>query len=154
MTTIRRAGVLAVAAAVLAGCSSSGHAQTRTTTRPNVTPVAQHSTSASPPPAPQSTTAATGALSGTWHGRYSGGYSGTFTLTWTQTGSALAGSIKLSNPAATLTIHGSLSGTSIRFGTVGAYGITYTGAVNGSTMSGTYQVAGGAGGGSWSASKR
>jgi hypothetical protein len=45
-----------------------------------------------------------------------------------------------------------VSGGSIRFGTVGSAAITYTGSVSGTSMSGTYQVAGSPGG-SWSATK-
>jgi hypothetical protein len=90
-------------------------------------------------------------LAGTWSGKYSGAYSGTFTLRWRQTGPALRGSIKLSNPPGTYRITGSVHRNAITFGAVGA-GATYTGSVVGSSMSGHYKVAGGAGG-SWSAHK-
>src|SRR5689334_8635661 len=64
------------------------------------------------------------ALSGTWSGQYSGGYTGTFTLRWTQSGSKLTGTIKLSFPSGTYSINGSVNGSSINFGAVGA-GATY-----------------------------
>jgi hypothetical protein len=95
----------------------------------------------------------TPALGGTWSGQYSGAYSGTFTLNWQQKGSNLSGTIKLSNPASTLGVNGSLQGTSISFGTVGGYDITYTGSVtsSGKSMSGSWRASGGKG--TWSASK-
>lgn len=139
-------GALAAALALtLAACSSSGG--TSTTTPP---PSSTASAPATTPPASSPATA--GALTGTWNGQYSGAYTGTFKLKWTQTGSHLHGKIHISNPAAELGINGTVNGTSIRFGTVGSYGITYTGTVNGTSMSGTYQVKG-SGGGPWSASK-
>jgi hypothetical protein len=64
----------------------------------------------------------------------------------------LSGTIKLSAPASTLPVHGTLASGSIRFGTVGSVAITYTGSISGSSMSGSYQVAGSSGG-SWSANK-
>ncbi|HEX4519885.1 MAG TPA: hypothetical protein VH063_09930 [Gaiellaceae bacterium] len=90
------------------------------------------------------------ALAGTWSGHYSGGYSGTFTLHWTQTGSKLAGTIKLSLPHGTYTVTGSVNGSAIKFGAVGA-GATYTGSVSGKSMSGSYRAL--PSGGSWSATK-
>lgn len=72
-------------------------------------------------------------LAGTWSGRYGGAFSGTFKLHWKQSGARLSGSIALSNPHGTYTVTGSVSGTAIRFGAVGA-GATYTGSVSGSTM--------------------
>lgn len=87
-------------------------------------------------------------LAGTWSGTYSGAYSGTFTLHWKQTGSRLTGSIKLSRPSGTYPITGSVTGSSIRFGAVGA-GATYTGSVSGWSMSGRYKS--GPRGGAWSA---
>ena len=56
----------------------------------------------------------------------------------------------LSAPADTLSLNGTISGTRIRFGTVGSTAITYSGTVSGRSMSGTYQV-NGANGGNWSA---
>lgn len=90
-------------------------------------------------------------LAGTWSGKYSGAYSGTFTLHWTQSGSRLSGSITLSNPRGKYGISGSVTGTAIRFGAVGA-GATYTGSVSGKSMSGRYQSP--TGGGTWSAHKK
>ncbi len=87
-------------------------------------------------------------LAGTWSGTYSGAYSGTFTLHWKQTGSRLTGSIKLSRPSGTYPITGSVTGSSIRFGAVGA-GATYTGSGSGRSMSGRYKS--GPRGGAWSA---
>lgn len=89
-------------------------------------------------------------LSGTWSGHYSGPFSGTFSLHWKQSGAHLGGSITLSNPQGTYTVTGSVSGTAIKFGAVGA-GATYTGSVSGSTMSGRYKTP--RGGGAWSAHK-
>jgi hypothetical protein len=88
-------------------------------------------------------------LSGRWSGQYSGAFHGTFTLTWTQTGSSLNGTIKLSNPHDTLAIHGTVSGTGIKFGSVGF--ATYTGSVFSNVMSGHYNTL--RGGGSWNATK-
>jgi hypothetical protein len=74
-------------------------------------------------------------------------------LNWQQSGSSLTGSIMISNPSQTLNLTGTLSGTTITFGTVGSLAITYTGTESGGTsMSGTYSV-GGQGGNPWSASK-
>ncbi len=92
-----------------------------------------------------------GSLTGTWSGTYSGAYHGTFTLHWTQSRSRLTGTIKLSSVGRT-NITGSVSGSTIRFGTVGnASAITYSGSVSGKSMSGTYKT--GRAGGSWSAHK-
>jgi hypothetical protein len=93
--------------------------------------------------------AATSSLSGTWSGKYSGAYHGTFSLHWTQSGSQLRGTIKLSTSKALLGIKGSVRGGSIKFGTVGGPGITYSGSASGRSMSGRYQTPGG--GGTWSA---
>ncbi len=90
-------------------------------------------------------------LAGTWAGKYSGTYSGTFTLQWRQAKSKLTGSIALSSPHGTFPITGSVNGSSITFGAVGA-GATYTGSVSGKSMSGKYK-SGGGGGGTWSAHK-
>ena len=89
-------------------------------------------------------------LAGTWSGQYGGAFSGTFTLHWTQTGSKLKGSITLSNPRGKYGIGGSVHGSSITFGAVGA-GATYTGSVSGTSMSGHYKSP--EGGGRWSAHK-
>jgi hypothetical protein len=51
-------------------------------------------------------------------------------------------------------IDGTVADGRIQFGTVGSQAITYTGSVSGSSMSGQYQIAGGAGGsGAWSATR-
>jgi len=89
-------------------------------------------------------------LAGTWSGQYSGAFSGTFTLHWKQSGSSLHGSIALSNPSGTYPISGSVHGSAIKFGAVGA-GATYTGSVSGKSMSGRYKTP--QGGGAWSAHK-
>lgn len=93
--------------------------------------------------------AATSSLSGGWSGKYSGAYHGTFTLHWTQSGSKLNGTIRLSTSRGVLGLKGSVRGSSIKFGTVGGPGITYSGSASGRSMSGHYQTPGG--GGSWSA---
>jgi hypothetical protein len=90
------------------------------------------------------------ALAGTWSGHYAGAFSGTFTIHWRQTGSSLHGTITLSNPGGNYGITGSVRGTAIKFGAVGA-GATYTGSVSGKSMSGHYKTA--QGGGTWSAHK-
>jgi len=89
-------------------------------------------------------------LAGTWSGTYSGGYSGTFTLIWKQTGSRLTGTITLSSPRGTFSVGGSITGSAINFGAVGA-GATYTGSASGKSMSGSYKAL--PKGGSWNATK-
>ena len=134
--------------ALLAGCGSS------TSDTPTPTAAANNiSTSTPTVAAPAPTTPAVAAaadVSGGWTGQYSGVYTGTFTLTWQQTGSAVNGQIVLSSPARTFSITGNLTGNAITFGAVG--GVSYTGTVSGSSMSGAYQVPTG-GGGNWSANK-
>jgi len=145
------AALLAVTAVVAVGCGSSNSTTTSATT---AAAAPATSTPASTTEATTTSTAAPAAsgLSGTWSGQYSGAYQGTFVLKWVQTGSTLSGTIKLSTPPATLNINGALSGSTIRFGTVGSLAITYTGSVSGNSMQGSYQVAGSTGG-SWSATK-
>jgi hypothetical protein len=93
-----------------------------------------------------------GPLTGTWSGTYGGAYHGTFTLHWTQSKSRLAGTITISSIGRT-NITGRVSGSTIRFGTVGnARAITYSGSVSGTSMSGTYKTGGD--GGPWSAHKK
>jgi hypothetical protein len=89
-------------------------------------------------------------LTGAWSGQYSGAFSGTFTLHWKLTGSILSGSITLTNPSGTYSVGGSVEGSTIKFGAVGA-GAKYKGSVSGSSMSGTYQTP--KGDGTWSAHK-
>jgi hypothetical protein len=155
----RGATCLGVAVVVLvsAGCSSSGSPSRTSPPAPVTTASAPTSTTAPATaaavtsPVPTLTSAAAGTdLSGRWSGRYSGAFSGTFALNWQENGSSLRGTITLSDPADTLSLTGSVTGTSIRFGTVGSAAITYSGTVSGHSMSGTYQV-NGAGGGNWSA---
>jgi hypothetical protein len=144
--------IAAGAALLITGCSSTPKPATVTdSTAPAVTaPAAAVTTPAASTPA--SSPAAASGLSGSWSGQYGGAYSGTFTLTWTQAGSHLSGKITLSDPAVTTSLHGTVSGAAISFGTVGSTAVTYTGTVSGSSMSGNYQVAGQSGG-TWSASK-
>jgi hypothetical protein len=78
-------------------------------------------------------------------------------LTWQQSGKNLSGTIMVSgfNNVPT-TIHGTIQGASIRFGTVGSKSITYSGSVSSNSMSGTWQIQAGGrsmGSGSWKASK-
>ncbi len=141
----------AALAVTLVACSSSSSTTKHTAPKQHSAATAAAATPAASTAAPAA--AAASGLSGKWSGQYSGSYQGTFTLHWRQSGSKLNGNIQLSNPGATLPIHGSVTGGSIRFGTVGSYGITYSGTVSGSSMSGTYQVAGGHGSGPWNASK-
>jgi hypothetical protein len=137
-----------VALLLAAGCSS---APTRT---PAISaPTAPAASTASSSPASAAPAAPAG-LSGKWSGQYGGSYSGTFILRWHQDGSKLSGTIRLSAPATTMPIHGTVNGCVIRFGTVGSVGITYSGSVSGNSMSGSYQVASGNGaGGHWSAAR-
>ena len=129
---------------LIAGCSSS---QTSSTLPSTTAPAASAAAAA--------TAAAPGALSGKWSGQYSGAYQGTFILHWRQSGSKLNGTIQLSAPAGSLPINGTVTGSTIRFGTVGSQGIQYSGSVSGSSMSGTYKVQApnGSVGGPWSATK-
>ncbi|HEY3734004.1 MAG TPA: hypothetical protein VGL63_08820 [Streptosporangiaceae bacterium] len=149
MTGTKLTLTIGAAALLLAACSSPS-----TSGRPSANTIATHPASAQPTPTAAASAPATApsALTGTWNGRYGGSYQGTFVIRWQQSGSKLGGTIHISEPTATLGIHGSLAGGSIQFGTVGSYAITYSGTVSGHTMSGTYQV-GGTQGGNWSASK-
>jgi len=61
------------------------------------------------------------------------------------------GSIKLSSPADTLNITGTLTGNAISFGAVGV--VAYTGTVNGNSMSGSYVDRANGQTGTWSATK-
>ncbi|HYA44436.1 MAG TPA: hypothetical protein VED59_02440 [Acidimicrobiales bacterium] len=98
-----------------------------------------------------------GPLSGKWSGSYSGSFSGTFSLTWQESGQNLSGTIMISGFGnAPTSIHGTVKGTSISFGTVGSESITYSGSASGNSMSGSWQIQAGGrsmGGGSWKASK-
>ena len=148
MSRIRYALIAAAGILLVAGCSSH-----KTPSHP---PATGHALAAPSTSAPASATAtATAGLSGTWSGQYSGSYNGNFTLRWHQTGAKLHGTIHLSAPAETLRINGTVTGGTIKFGTVGSAAITYSGTVSGSSMSGQYQVHDGSGaGGPWSASKK
>jgi hypothetical protein len=109
----------------------------------------QHVHTASPPKQ--------ASLSGKWSGSYSGSFSGTFKLTWKQSGHSLSGTITISGfKNVPTSIHGTVQGASIHFGTVGSEAITYSGSVSGQSMSGTWKVQAGSrslGGGSWNASR-
>jgi hypothetical protein len=142
----------AALAAALAACSSPGGSGGQATdTQPASAPSSPAAATGAPAPAAATNASA---LDGKWSGQYSGSYNGTFVLHWHQHGSRLSGTIRISDPPATMAIHGRVNGGAIQFGTVGSYGITYTGSVSGSSMSGNYQVANGSGsGGPWSAHK-
>jgi hypothetical protein len=126
-----------------------------------VAPVWSNSAGASAPTGRHQEQAATapkhGSLSGKWSGSYSGSFGGTFKLTWQQSGHSLSGTITISGfKNVPTSIHGTVQGSSIRFGTVGSESITYSGSVSGNSMSGTWKIhADGRsmGGGSWNASK-
>ncbi len=140
---------VAVSLAACSSSSSTSTGKTGTTGATGSTRTTAPSTKAASAPK------AAGALSGKWAGHYSGSYNGTFSLTWSQSGTHLRGTIKISNPASTLPINGTVNGSAIRFGTVGSTAITYSGTVSGGSMSGTYKVAAGNGsaGGPWSAAR-
>jgi len=165
--TMGRTKLLAVActtAALVAACSSS-KATTKSSgsTAPSTTTSSSSAASASSPPSSSAAPAGSAsssahvgrpALSGRWKGSYGGSFSGTFVLQWTQSSSKLSGTINLSTAPGAVPINGSVAGGRIQFGTVGSQAITYTGSVSGNSMSGHYQVAGGAGGsGTWSATR-
>lgn len=88
-------------------------------------------------------------LSGTWSGGYSGTYGGTFKFSWRQSGSKLIGHITLMPSLSSYRLTGTVSGGSIKFGTVGGPAVSYSGSVSGSSMSGTWRAANGHG--SWHA---
>jgi hypothetical protein len=100
---------------------------------------------------PSSAASSTAGLSGTWSGQYSGPSQGTFTLTWQQSGSKLTGTITISELGVPTAIDGTVSGSTITFGTVGTAAVTYSGTVAGNSMSGTYQAPNGSG--TWTATK-
>ena len=141
----------AVGAAVTACSDAGGAAANHASATPAAPAAAATPAVSTSAPAPA---AAPSGLSGKWLGQYSGSYQGTFTLHWRQSGPDLKGTIDISSPAASMPIHGSVSGSKISFGTVGQYGITYSGTVSGNSMSGTYQVKDGRGStGNWSAAR-
>jgi hypothetical protein len=155
MWRLRVALVVGAAVVTTAACSSGKSSNDHSST-PSLTSAVQTSTSAAvtatSSAAPPSSSASASTLSGAWHGQYAGSFTGTFVLSWRQSGSVLSGIIALSTARGTFAIHGSVSGSTISFGTVGSSAITYTGSLSGNSMSGTYQVAGG-GSGTWSATK-
>jgi hypothetical protein len=139
-----------------AGCSS-GSGATKTTPPPAARNTVPSSSVVLPTSSAPTTAApvADSGLTGSWSGQYSGAFTGTFKLTWQQTGSSLSGSIALSTNGAapqTESLNGTVTGSTISFGTVGSQAITYSGKVSGASMSGTYQIAGQPGG-PWSATK-
>lgn len=138
-------------ACAASACSSSHKTGAGASTALSSTSRAAPSTSAasSTSVAASSSAPAAGSLSGKWAGSYSGSYTGTFTLNWTQSGSQLTGTIDLSTSGMT-PLNGTVNNGHITFGTVGSTVITYSGTVSGNSMSGSWQIAGGAGGsGSW-----
>jgi len=132
-----------MAVLVLAAVACSSNSSPTTTTN-QTTPAAV----ATSPPAGSSSP-----LTGRWNGTFSGTFTGTFKLTWRETSSNLHGVIHL-DPGGSSTINGTVSGNSIRFGTVGSSAVTYTGIVSGDRMSGTWKIhATGGGSGTWSATR-
>ncbi|HEV3290681.1 MAG TPA: hypothetical protein VG123_17000 [Streptosporangiaceae bacterium] len=142
----------AALAMTLAACSGSGSTGTQVTATQSAKATAAARAATAPAQA-----AANSGLSGKWRGQYSGAFQGHFVLRWHQSGSRLNGTITLSAPArGSVPIHGTVQGSTIKFGTVGSEAITYSGSVSGSSMSGTWQIkgpGGAAGGGPWSASR-
>ena len=148
--TVLTVGVWIAATLAIAGCgggSGSTSAQTQTSSPAAVTTASTPASTPTTTTPPASSSSSSG-LSGKWSGQYSGAFTGTFKLDWNQSGSKLSGTIDLST-GGTLPVNGTVSGSSIKFGTVGGQAITYKGTVSGSSMSGTYDTAGG--GGPWSA---
>ena len=143
----------AALAMTLAACSSSGGSTAQGTA---THPAKANSAAAAAASAPAQSADSSG-LSGKWRGRYSGAYEGHFVIRWHQSGSRLIGTITLSAPSrGTVPIHGTVQGSTIKFGTVGSEDSTYSGSASGNSMSGTWQIkgpSGAAGGGPWSASK-
>ena len=143
----------AALAMTLAACTSSGGSTAQVTATRSVKATSAAAPAASAP----AQAAANSGLSGKWRGQYSGAYQGHFILRWHQSGSRLSGTITLSAPArGAVGIHGTVQGSTIRFGTVGSEAITYSGSASGNSMSGTWQIKGpngAAGGGPWSASR-
>jgi hypothetical protein len=150
--TTAAASTATIEASTAATASSATAAATST---PQPTTAASTAATAAP------TDAASG-LAGTWNGAYEStsdpGSTGTFVLDWTQTGSALSGTISVTNTpcVAEGTITGTTDGTTITFGAVqGAYSIAYEGTVSGDTMSGTYSSPScGNAAGTWTANKQ
>ena len=142
----------AALAVTLAACSGSGGNTAQVTAQS-----AKANSAAAPVASAPAQSAGNSGLSGKWRGRYSGAYQGHFVLRWHQSGSRLSGTITLSAPSrGTVPIHGTVQGSTIKFGTVGSEDITYSGSASGNSMSGTWQIkgpSGPAGGGPWSASK-
>ena len=148
--------------ALLAACSSSKATPSTAPTSAaaanlpaaKVTPATSSASAASTSRTKTSLPVADPGLSGRWKGTYKGAYTGTFVLRWTQSTAKLAGTIDLSTAPGAIPINGTVVGGRIRFGTVGSQAITYTGSVSGRSMSGRYEIAGGAGGsGTWSATR-
>ncbi|HEX2903443.1 MAG TPA: hypothetical protein VHO01_08300 [Jatrophihabitans sp.] len=161
MLTAPRTAAIAIAVVLLAaGCRGGSHARlvagsgatTPAAGASAATPAFRASASGAPSAGARTTSAAAGSLSGRWDGQYSGQYAGNFTLYWTQTGSAVHGTIALTNPAVSLSLTGMLGGQRITFGTVGSTQITYTGDVAGNSMLGSYAI-GGQTVGTWRASR-
>ena len=100
---------------------------------------------------------ATGGLTGAWSGTYQQtsptADSGTFAINWQQSGSNLTGTINIPGACNACPISATVNGTSVTFGVVALGGITYTGTVAGSSMSGTYATADSSYKGTWKASK-
>jgi hypothetical protein len=150
MSRITIAVTAAAAGLLLAACSSSP----ATSSDNNAAPPPSTAPATSPPASTSPPAVVSSQLNGKWSGQYTGSFTGTFTLHWHQSGSRLTGTIKLSDPSQDLPITGSVHGSHISFGAVGTVGITYSGSVSGSSMSGHYQVHDGRGdGGPWQASK-
>jgi hypothetical protein len=154
MSRARLVLVITAAAVPLAACSSSGGGTTPPPSAPAAT-TAPAAAATTPAAVATTSAAATSALSGAWSGQYSGAYSGTFKLHWNQSGSTLSGTINVPALGGSQPIHGTVNGSTIKFGTVGSEAITYNGSVSGSSMSGTWKISAptGSAGGSWSAAK-
>jgi hypothetical protein len=141
---------LAALTPLLWACSSAATASPAATSQPVQTVLAA---TATPAPVATDTTVPSaaptalglgGQWSGTWTDTSPDSSSGTFSLTWTQTGSTLAGTIKVDGtPCLTGgAVTGTINGSTISFGAVaGRVTITYDGSITGAgKMGGTYSA--------------
>jgi hypothetical protein len=153
-TSMKRSFLPFVALAALTplfwACSSAATASPAATSQPAQTVIAATATPAAAATATLAPSSAPTALglggkwSGTWTDTSPDSSSGTFSLTWAQTGSTLAGTIKVSGTPCLSggTVTGTINGGTISFGAVsGQVKVTYDGSITGAgKMGGTYSA--------------